>query len=73
MKIIVDTYPGEVFRGEVIDIGVAATAVFSLIPQDNVSGSFIKVTQTIPVRISIDTKGFILRPGSNVAVTIYTK
>ena len=73
VKIIVDTYPGEVFRGEVIDIGVAATAVFSLIPQDNVSGSFIKVTQTIPVRISIDTKGFILRPGSNVAVTIYTK
>lgn len=73
VKIIVDSYPGEVFRGEVIDIGVAATAVFSLIPQDNVSGSFIKVTQTIPVRISIDARGFILRPGSNVEVTIYTK
>jgi len=73
VKITVDTYPGEVFRGEVIDIGVAATAVFSLIPQDNVSGSFIKVTQTIPVRISIDPRGFVLRPGSNVEVTIYTK
>jgi membrane fusion protein, multidrug efflux system len=73
VKIIIDTYPGEVFRGEVIDVGVAATAVFSLIPQDNVSGSFVKVTQTIPVRISINPRGFILRPGSNVEVTIYTK
>ncbi|MBN2223264.1 MAG: HlyD family secretion protein [Deltaproteobacteria bacterium] len=73
VKITVDTYPGEVFKGEVLDVGVAANAVFSLIPQDNVSGSFIKVTQTISVRISIDPRGFILRPGSNVTVTIYTK
>jgi membrane fusion protein (multidrug efflux system) len=73
VKIAVDTYPGEVFKGQVLDIGVAANAVFSLIPQDNVSGSFIKVTQTIPVRIAIDARGFILRPGSNVTVTIYTK
>jgi membrane fusion protein, multidrug efflux system len=73
VKIKADTYPGEVFRGEVLDIGVAANALFSLIPQDNVSGSFVKVTQTISVRISIDARGFILRPGSNVEVTIYTK
>jgi len=73
VKIKIDTYPGETFHGEVLDIGVAASAVFSLIPQDNVSGSFVKVTQTIPVRISIDSRGFILRPGSNVEVTIYTK
>jgi membrane fusion protein (multidrug efflux system) len=73
VKIAVDTYPGESFEGKVLDIGVAATAVFSLIPQDNVSGSFIKVIQTIPVKISIEPRGFILRPGSNVEVTIYTK
>ncbi len=73
VKITADTYPGEVFKGQVLDIGVAANAVFSLIPQDNVSGSFIKVTQTISVRISIDPRGFVLRPGSNVEVTIYTK
>jgi membrane fusion protein (multidrug efflux system) len=73
VKIKVDTYPGESFKGTVLDVGVAATAIFSLIPQDNVSGSFVKVTQTIPVKISIESRGFILRPGSNVEVTIYTK
>ncbi len=71
VKIKVDTYPGEVFLGEVEDIGVAASSVFSIIPQDNPSGSFIKVTQTIPVRISIDPKDFVLRPGTNVVVRIY--
>jgi len=71
VKIKVDTYSGEVFFGEVEDIGVAASSVFSIIPQDNPSGSFIKVTQTIPIRISIDPNGFILRPGTNVVVKIY--
>ncbi len=73
VKITVDNYPGEVFKGKVFEIGVAATALFSVIPQDNPSGNFIKVTQTVPIKISIDSRGFILRPGTNVEVRIYTK
>ena len=73
VKMKIDSYPGEVFYGEVTDIGVAASSVFSIIPQDNASGNFIKITQTIPIKISIDPRGFVLRPGSNVVVTIYTK
>jgi membrane fusion protein (multidrug efflux system) len=71
VKIKVDTYPGEVFLGKVEDIGVAASSVFSIIPQDNASGNYIKVTQTVPVRISIDPNGFVLRPGTNVVVRIF--
>jgi membrane fusion protein (multidrug efflux system) len=73
VKIKIDSYPGETFYGEVSDIGVAASSVFSIIPQDNASGNFIKITQTIPVKISIDARGFVLRPGSNVVVTISIK
>jgi membrane fusion protein (multidrug efflux system) len=73
VKITVDNYPGEVFSGKVFEIGVAATALFSVIPQDNPSGNFIKVTQTVPIKISIDSRGFVLRPGTNVEVRIYTK
>ncbi|MBN1880770.1 MAG: HlyD family secretion protein [Deltaproteobacteria bacterium] len=73
VKIKIDSYPGETFSGEVTDIGVAASSVFSIIPQDNASGNFIKITQTIPIKISIDARGFILRPGSNVVVIINTK
>ncbi|MEJ2067915.1 MAG: HlyD family secretion protein [Deltaproteobacteria bacterium] len=73
VKIKIDSYSGETFFGEVTDIGVAASSVFSIIPQDNSSGNFIKVTQTIPVKITIDPQGFVLRPGRNAVVTIYTK
>ena len=73
VKVKIDSYPGEKFRGEVSDIGVAASSVFSIIPSDNASGNYIKVTQTIPIKIMVDPRGFILRPGSNAVVTIYTK
>ena len=71
VKMKIDSYPGERFFGEVTDIGVAASSVFSIIPQDNASGNFIKITQTIPIKISIDPRDFVLRPGSNVVVIIY--
>ena len=49
----VDAYPGRDFAGTVTLIGAAAAAQFSLLPPANASGNFTKVTQRIPVRISI--------------------
>jgi membrane fusion protein (multidrug efflux system) len=49
----VDAYPGVHFYGEVFDIGTNTAAQFSLIPPNNASGNFTKVTQRIPVKISI--------------------
>ncbi|MDP4289973.1 MAG: efflux RND transporter periplasmic adaptor subunit, partial [Bacteroidota bacterium] len=53
-KFDVDAYPGVVFTGKVISIGSNTAAQFSLIPPNNASGNFTKVTQRILVKVSID-------------------
>lgn len=50
-EIEVDAIPGVVFKGIVKSISRATGASFSLIPQDNSAGNFVKVEQRIPVRI----------------------
>ena len=50
----VDAFPGVKFTGKVFDIGTNTAAQFSLIPPNNASGNFTKVTQRIPIKISID-------------------
>ncbi len=50
----VDAFPDVVFTGKVFNLGTNTAAQFSLIPPNNASGNFTKVTQRIPVKISID-------------------
>ena len=66
----VDAYPGRKFNGKVTIIGSATTSQFSLIPSANPSGQFVKVTQRIPVRISVDDSDNLLKPGMMVTVAI---
>jgi multidrug resistance efflux pump len=67
----VDAFPGTNFTGVVREIQGGAAGVFSLFPQSNSSGNFQKVTQVIPVKISIDDlHGLQLVPGMNVVVKI---
>jgi membrane fusion protein (multidrug efflux system) len=54
VQISIDAFPDVKFQGEVYLVGSNTAAMFSLIPQNNASGNFTKVTQRIPVRISID-------------------
>jgi len=54
VRIAVDAYQDREFTGKVILVGAAAASQFSLIPPSNASGNFTKVTQRVPVRISID-------------------
>jgi membrane fusion protein (multidrug efflux system) len=65
VRISVDAYPGREFAGRVTLIGAAAASQFSLIPASNASGNFTKVTQRVPVRISVDRAG--TAPGSGQA------
>ena len=51
----VDAFPGVKFYGKIFNIGTNTAAQFSLIPPNNASGNFTKVTQRIPVKISIDS------------------
>ncbi len=48
-----DAVPGVTYQGVVESISDATGASFSLIPQDNATGNFVKVEQRVPVRISL--------------------
>lgn len=48
-----DAVPGIVYKGVVESISDATGAAFSMIPQDNATGNFVKVEQRVPVRIRL--------------------
>jgi len=49
-----DMYPDVVFTGKIFTLGSTTASQFSLIPASNASGNFTKVTQRVPLKISID-------------------
>ncbi|MDD3078103.1 MAG: HlyD family secretion protein [Paludibacter sp.] len=53
-KFTLDTYPSITFTGKIFMLGSTTASQFSLIPPSNASGNFTKVTQRVPVKISID-------------------
>jgi membrane fusion protein (multidrug efflux system) len=55
VRFTIDAFRGVRFYGKVFLVGSTTASVFSLIPANNASGNFTKVTQRIPVRISIDS------------------
>ena len=78
VRIRIDAFPRRRFHGTVLTLGASAASEFSLIPPNNASGNFTKVTQRIPLKISIrlagDDDGFSrparLLPGMSAEVTI---
>lgn len=73
-KIEVDIYPDIVFEGVVEAISVGSGAAFSLLPPENATGNWVKVTQRIPVRIRFINPDphYPLRVGASSTVTINT-
>jgi membrane fusion protein (multidrug efflux system) len=69
----VDAFPGRDFEGRVEFIGSAASSEFALLPSENPSGNFIKVTHRIPVRVSVQDPKNMLKPGMMVVVAIEGK
>jgi membrane fusion protein, multidrug efflux system len=49
-----DAYPGLVLRGHVASIGAGTGSEFSVLPAQNATGNWVKVTQRVPVRIALD-------------------
>lgn len=75
VSLTVDAYPNASFSGNVLVVGAAAASQFALIPANNTSGNFTKVTQRVPLKISFkepDDRSslFYLRPGMSVRVKI---
>ena len=53
VEIELDAYPKMPIEGRIESLSEATGARFALIPPDNASGNFVKVTQRVPVRIKI--------------------
>ncbi len=70
VAVTVDAYPDMEFTGRIIKIGNATTSEFALLPSPNPSGNFTKITQRLPVRIAIEQRGRMLRPGMMVEIDI---
>ncbi len=71
VELAIDALPDVKLKGIVKSISNATGASFSVIPQDNSAGNFVKVAQRIPVRIEFDKSNdarYIqkLRAGMNV-------
>lgn len=70
VEIKADAVPGVVYKGIVESISDATGAAFSLIPQDNATGNFVKVEQRVPVRVTLagnaPEKLKLLKAGLNV-------
>ena len=71
-----DAYPDKILKGKIISISDATGAKSSLLPADNASGNFVKVTQRVPVKIEIldleKNKGM-LRAGLSLEVSVPLK
>lgn len=67
-----DAVPGVEFQGEVERISDATGSAYSIIPQDNATGNFVKVEQRVPVRIRLKPNANIakLRAGMNVECVV---
>src|ERR1700758_1834866 len=74
-EIRVDVYPGQVFKGRVLEISPASGSQFALLPPDNATGNFTKVVQRVSVKIALDdsTLASKLRPGLSAVVTVRTR
>ena len=65
-RVVVDMYPDHDFQGEVQSLSGGAGQAFSLLPAQNATGNWVKVTQRVPVRVRI------LNPDANHPLRIGT-
>jgi membrane fusion protein, multidrug efflux system len=76
VEFTLDAYPDTKLKGTIESVSEATGAKFSLLPPDNASGNFVKVTQRVPVKINIkdvDKYKNILRAGLSVDVSVPVK
>lgn len=76
-RVSIDMYPSVTLTGLVDSIGAGSGASFSLLPAQNATGNWVKVTQRFPVRIALSEipadPDLQLRVGASVTVIVDTK
>ncbi len=73
VEVTADAFPGRRLHGRIDSFAPATGSEFALIPVENATGNFTKITQRVPVRIVIDDAGAALRPGLSVEVKVDLK
>lgn len=71
VDIYVDAIPGVTLQGTVSDIGYTTASTFSLLPTQSTTADYTKVTQVIPVKITLQGTGINLKPGMSATVRIH--
>lgn len=70
-----DTFPGHSFDATVEAMGAGTGAEFSILPAQNATGNWVKVTQRVPVRLRLEPGAAPdgLRAGLSAEVTVDTR
>lgn len=74
-EVVIDTFPDKVFHATLEAIGAGTGAEFSLLPAQNATGNWVKVTQRVPVRFKLDPgqTDLPLRTGMSATVDVDTE
>ncbi|WP_371075982.1 MULTISPECIES: HlyD family secretion protein [unclassified Sinorhizobium] len=72
VKLTIDAYPDRPLNGKVASVQPGSGTAFSLLPAENATGNFVKVTQRVPVKIVIDNwpPDVAVGPGMSVVPTV---
>ncbi|UMY20141.1 HlyD family secretion protein [Methylobacterium organophilum] len=68
----IDAYPDRKIHGRVDSVQPGSGTAFSLLPAQNATGNYVKVTQRIPVKIVVDDwpKDVSIGPGMSIVPTV---
>lgn len=78
-EIFIDAYPKITFKGIFYEMGNTTASRFSLIPPNNASGNFTKVTQRVPLKLTVfksggeSSKQVELLPGMSAEIKVKIK
>lgn len=73
-QVVLDMYPKHVFQGRVLFVSPGSGSAFSILPPENATGNWVKVTQRFPVKVLIsNSKKYPLRIGASATADINTE
>ncbi|KAA1180116.1 HlyD family secretion protein [Rhizobium tropici] len=72
VELTIDAYPDHKLHGKVASVQPGSGTAFSLLPAENATGNYVKVTQRVPVKIIVDKwpADVAIGPGMSVVPTV---
>lgn len=69
-QVVLDMQPGRTLHGTVASIGAGTGSAFSLLPPENATGNWVKVTQRVPVRVRLNDVDTRMPPAIGASATV---